>query len=114
MGASPNPDRYAYRAMEMLKRFGHQPVPVNPAFGEILGEKCYPRIGDAPKPFDTVTMYMGKQRSDPLIEEIVSAAPRRIIFNPGAENDDLAEKAEKAGIEVVEGCTLVMLQTGTF
>lgn len=114
LGASPKPDRYAYRAFEMLRRYGHTPIPINPAFDDILGEKCYPAIADAPKPIDTVTMYLGPGRSNPLIAEIIAAKPRRIIMNPGAENAELAEQAEEAGIEVVEGCTLVMLQTGQF
>ncbi len=114
LGASPKPDRYAYKAFEMLRRHGHQPVPINPAFADILGEKCYPKISDVPGPIDTVTLYLGATRSDPLIDEIIQARPRRIIMNPGAENYALAEKAEAAGIEVVEGCTLVMLQTGQF
>ena len=114
LGASPKPDRYGYRAMEMLRQFGHRPVPVNPAFPEILGETCYANLGDVPGPVDTVTMYLGKQRSDPLIDEIIAAKPKRIIMNPGAENDELARKAEAAGIEPIYDCTLVMLQTGSF
>ena len=114
LGASPKPDRYAYKAFQMLREYGHQPVPVNPAFEEILGEKCYPTIADAPKPIDTVTMYLGEARSNPLIDQIIGTKPRRIIMNPGAENQTLAQKAEDAGIEVVEGCTLVMLRTGQF
>ncbi|MEY2505780.1 MAG: uncharacterized protein QOH01_109 [Verrucomicrobiota bacterium] len=114
LGASPKPDRYAYKAFRMLADHGHRPVPINPAFDEILGEKCYSKIGEAPKPIDTVTLYLGEARSNPLIDEIIEAKPRRIIMNPGAENSALAEKAEEAGIEVVEGCTLVMLATGQF
>ena len=114
MGASPKSDRYAYRAMQMLRDHGHRPVPVNPAFDEVLGERCYKSIADVPNEIQTVTMYLGKQRSDPLIDEIVKAKPRRIIMNPGAENDDLARKAEAAGIEVDYACTLVLLQTGSF
>ena len=114
LGASPKPDRYAYKAFEMLRQHGHRPVLINPAFADILGEKCYPRISEAPKPIHTVTLYLGEARSNPLIDEIIAAKPRRIIMNPGAENQALAEKAEEAGIEVVEGCTLVMLQTGQF
>ncbi|MDQ6940815.1 MAG: CoA-binding protein [Verrucomicrobiota bacterium] len=100
--------------MRMLREYGHRPIPVNPAFEEIVGEKCYPRISDAPQPIDTVTMYLGKRRSDPLIDEIIAAKPRRIIMNPGAENDSLGDKARAAGIEVTEACTLVMLQVGNF
>ena len=114
LGASPKPERYAYKAFELLQEYGHRPIPINPAFAEILGEKCYSKISNAPKPIDTITLYLGEARSNPLIEEIVNAEPRRIIMNPGAENSALAAKAEDAGIEVVEGCTLVMLRTGQF
>ena len=111
LGASPKPDRYAYRAMEMLRQYGHRAIPVNPAFPEILGATCYRSISEIPEPIQTVTMYVGKARSDPLIGEIIAARPRRIIMNPGAENDALAEKARGTGIEVEEACTLVMLRT---
>lgn len=114
IGASPKPHRFAHKAMEMLTEYGHHAIPVNPAFDEILGEKCYARVAEIPDKIDTVTLYLGKARSDPLIDEIVDVAPRRIIMNPGAENDDLAAKAHEHGIEVVEGCTLVMLQSGQF
>ena len=114
LGASPKPDRYAHKALELLHEYGHRTLPINPAFEEIQGEKCYPTISAAPGPIDTVTLYLGETRSKPLIDEIISAKPRRIIMNPGAENAALAERAEAAGIEVVEGCTLVMLRTGQF
>ena len=100
--------------MELLEEHGHRALPINPAFVEIRGEKCYPTISDAPGPIDTVTLYLGEARSTPLIDEIIGAKPRRLIMNPGAENGALAAEAEKAGIEVVEGCTLVMLRTGQF
>ena len=114
LGASPKPDRYAYKALELLHEYGHRTLPINPACKEILGEKCSPTISDAPGPIDTVTVYLGEERSNPLIEEIINAKPRRIILNPGAENSTLATKADEAGIEVIEGCTLVMLRTGQF
>ena len=114
LGASPNEERYANKAMKMLLEYGHQPIPVNPAFDEILGIKCYKSITEVPGPVDTVTLYLGAARSEPLIAEILKAKPKRIIFNPGAENPHLAREAEARGIEAVEGCTLVMLRTGQF
>src|SRR3954470_5374251 len=114
LGGSAEPERYAFRAMQMLREYGHRALPVNPAFDEILGERCYKTIRDVPQPIDTVTMYLGKARSDPLIDDILAAKPRRIIMNPGAENQDLAEQAEANGIEVVEDCTLVMLGSDAF
>ena len=114
VGASPKPDRYAFKAIQMLQQHGHTPLPVNPAYEEVVGLKCYRRIADAPQPIDTVTIYLGAPRSNPLIDEIVNAGVRRIILNPGAENDALTRAANARGIEVVEGCTLVMLTIGTF
>ena len=114
LGASPKPDRYAFKAIKLLKQYGHKPVPVNPAYDEILGEKCYVGIATVPQPIDTVTLYLGPARSNPLINQILSVKPRRIIMNPGAENETLAEKARDQDIEVIEGCTLVMLRAGTF
>lgn len=114
LGATPKEERYANMAMKLLVEHGHHAVPVNPAFDEVLGEKCYQSIADVPSPIDTVTLYLGQARSEPLIAEILQAQPRRIIFNPGAENPHLGREAEARGIEVVEGCTLVMLRTGQF
>lgn len=114
LGASRKPQRYAHLAMQMLRDYGHRPVPINPACEEILGERCYASVADIPMPIDTVTLYLGKGRSGPLIQEITRAKPRRIIMNPGAENDELAAASRAAGIEVVEGCTLVMLRNRTF
>src|SRR6185436_978520 len=63
------------------------------------GESCHPSIADVAGPIDTVTMYLGAARSTPLIDDILKAKPRRIIFNPGAENEELARAAQAAGIE---------------
>ena len=114
IGASPKPERYAYKAMQLLKEYGHKPIPINPTLDEASGEPCYRKISDVPGPIDTVTLYLRAARSNPLIAEILAARPRRIIMNPGAENEELAEQARARGIEVVEGCTLVMLRTGQF
>ena len=114
LGASPREDRYAFRAFKILHEYGHRPIPVNPTYREVTGERCYPSIKDVAQKIDTVTIYLAKRRSDPLIDEIVSVKPRRIIMNPGAENPNLAGRAEAVGIEVVEGCTLVMLRSGRF
>ena len=114
LGASVKPGRHAFMAMERLKKHGYKAIPVNPALTEVLGEQCYPNICDVPGPIDTVTMYLGAEHSTPLIDDIIQAKPRRIIFNPGAENDALVKAAQGAGIEVVFGCTLVMVGAGTF
>ncbi|HEX5176825.1 MAG TPA: CoA-binding protein [Chthoniobacteraceae bacterium] len=114
LGASPKPDRYSNQAVRLLASFDYRPIPVNPACDEIEGVPCFPNLAAIGKPVHTITLYLGPARSTPLIDEIVAAKPQRIILNPGAENEELAAAASGAGIEVVEGCTLVMLRSGLF
>ena len=114
MGASAKKDRYSYRAFVSLKEKGHKVFPVNPALKEIEGHQVYPSLAALPEPVDTITIYLAPYRSEPLAQDIINAKPRRVIFNPGAENSDLMDKLEENGIEVVDGCTLVMLSIGNF
>jgi predicted CoA-binding protein len=114
LGASQKPERYSNQALRLLANFDYRPIPVNPAYEELEGMTCFPRLADIGEPVHTVTIYLGPARSTPLIDEILAARPQRIIMNPGAENEELAAAASGAGIEVVEGCTLVMLRTGLF
>ncbi len=114
LGASPKPERYSNQAVRLLARFDYRPLPVNPAFDEIEGLTCFPNLAAIGEPVHTITIYLRSTRSTPLIDQILAANPQRIIMNPGAENEDLAAAASGAGIEVVEGCTLVMLRTRLF
>ena len=114
LGASPNRDRYSNQAVRLLARYDYRPIPVNPGHKESEGLACFPNLSAIGEPLHTITLYLGPARSSALIAEIVAANPQRIIMNPGAENETLAEAASGAGIEVVEGCTLVMLKTGLF
>jgi predicted CoA-binding protein len=114
LGASPKPDRYSNQAVRLLASFDYRPIPVNPAYDEIEGLPCFPNLEAIDEPVHTITLYLGPARSTPLIDAIVAAKPQRIILNPGAENEELAAAASGAGIEVVEGCTLVMLRSGLF
>ena len=68
--------------MQRLQEHGYVAVPVNPAFTDVLGERCYPSIADVPGPVDTVTHDLNADRSTPLIQDILKAKPRRISFHP--------------------------------
>lgn len=115
IGATPNPARYAYTAAQMLTRSGHPIVPLSIKKGAVAGEEIKdlrekPEISGV----DTVTLYIGPQNQPEWYEYILSLSPRRIIFNPGTENEEFIRLARQKEIEPVLGCTLVMLQTGTY
>lgn len=114
LGASPKEERYSYKAVKMLDEYGHHPIPVHPSGHEVLGRISLKSLDDLADPIDTLTMYVGAKISDGELDRILKLNPRRVIFNPGAENPGLEEKLRAAGIEVVEACTLVMLRTEQF
>ncbi len=114
LGASSNPDRYSYKAFHMLKHYGHLPVPVSPKLKDLEGTPVLASLSDIRTPIDTLTMYVGPDLSNQLKNEILSLKPKRVIFNPGSENSVLQEELQKAGIHVVEACTLVLLKTDQF
>lgn len=105
VGASEKTDRYSNKAMQMLAEHGHNPIPVAPTKKTILERTAYPNLADVPDELDTVTLYLGAGRQAPVLEAVMSRRPRRVIFNPGAENPDAYDQLKSAGIEVVEACT---------
>ncbi|MFN0075264.1 MAG: CoA-binding protein [Prosthecobacter sp.] len=114
VGASDNPERYSHRALLLLRQHGHQVVPAHPKLAEIETIPVVADLSLISGPVDTVTMYVGAAISAGLQDKLVALKPRRVIFNPGAENAVLSKVLEKAGIACVEACTLVLLNTGQF
>ena len=113
LGASPNPARYSHAAVKRLTSHNHPVVAIGKKGGIIGGVE----IQTAPMPVDavdTVTLYLNPQNQREYYDYILNLQPSRIIFNPGTENSELAKQAEDAGIQTVEGCTLVMLGVGTY
>ena len=114
LGASDHPGRYSHMALVQLLENGHVPLPVNPRLESIDGVKCFPHLNDIDEKIDTLTVYVNPQISDSLAQEILNLGCKRVIFNPGSENESLFDPLRKRGIEVIEACTLVMLRTGQF
>ncbi len=114
LGASTKEERYSFKAVRMLKEHGHRPVPVHPAGHEVDGILAEHSLSDIKEPVDTLTVYVNAKVSGKQLDQILALKPRRVVFNPGAENADLAAKLREAGIETLEACTLVMLRTDQF
>lgn len=109
LGASPNPERYGYKATVMLSEKGHPVFPVGIRNGKIENHEILlnnPQIEN----IDTITLYIGSKRQPDYYKYILKEiAPQRIIFNPGTENNELIDLAQKEGIKTEIACTLVML-----
>ena len=92
--------------------YQHEIVPVGIKDGAVFGKEIL-NIFEKPliEGVHTVTLYIGPQRQPEHIDYILSLKPKRIIFNPGTENDDFEQRARKQGVETLEACTLVMLRS---
>ncbi len=114
LGASENPGRYSHKAVLSLRKHDLPVVAVGKRSGRIADIEIQTGKPKPEGPVDTVTMYLSVENQDDMIEYVLSLKPRRIIFNPGAENELFAELARKKGIHTVDACTLVMLSTGQY
>ena len=113
LGASENPERYSNKAILKLVSKGNDVVAIGKKAGYVNGvEIMTEAIQD--NDIETVTLYLNPTHQIPYYDYILSLKPKRIIFNPGTENDDLERLAAREGINVLESCTLVMLSTGQY
>lgn len=113
LGATNNPSRYAFLAAELLSAKGHSIFPVGIRKGEVFG-KTIINSKEIQENIDTVTLYIGPKIQEEWEHYILETKPRRVIFNPGTENDVLQTKLKNAGIEFENACILVLLRTGGF
>lgn len=113
VGATTNPDRYAYKAAHKLTDHGHEIVPFGIKKGEVAGEAIL-NSWDTIEEIDTVTLYVGPKNQPDYYQKIIDVKPKRVIFNPGTENPEFQEQLSANGIAFEEACTLVLLSVGNY
>ena len=113
LGASDNPARYSYLAIQRLRSHGHPVAGIgrkNTKVADVNIDNEKIPVNDV----DTVTLYLNPTHQQEYYDYILSLKPKRIIFNPGTENDELVKLAKEQNIESLEACTLVLLSTGQY
>lgn len=113
LGASPNPDRYSYRAVIALLNKGYEVVPIGIKTGKIESISIFNGTPDIDE-VHTITIYLSPANQKQYYTFILKQKPKRVIFNPGTYNPELIDLLEKNEIEVIQDCTLIMLSMGTF
>lgn len=115
LGATPNPNRYAYKAVQRLKLNQHEVIPVGIRKGDIEGIEIV-QGQPALEAIHTITLYINPRIQEDYFDYILSLHPKRIIFNPGTENPKFYQLIQKQApsIEIEAACTLVMLAANTY
>jgi uncharacterized protein len=113
LGASVHPSRYSFLAIRELREHNHEVVAVGRDTGTVDGVHI---VHEFPKGngIDTITLYLNRNNQKEYYEKIIALKPRRLIFNPGAENAELEKLARESGIQTENSCTLVLLNSGQY
>jgi predicted CoA-binding protein len=113
LGASSNPARYSFLAINRLRQHNHPVIAVGKRAATVTDVPVQSETTSIPD-LDTVTMYLNTENQKNYYDYILSQHPRRVIFNPGAENPEFEKILNENGIQAVEACTLVLLGTGQY
>ncbi len=113
IGASSNPQRYSHKAIRKLRRYGHPVEAIGLREGmveDIMFRTGFPELTD----IDTITLYIGPKHQPQYYNYLLKLKPKRVIFNPGTENDELINLLAANNVKTIENCTLVMLGSGLY
>ena len=101
VGLSANWWRPSYFAAKYMQEHGYRIIPVNPQYREVLGEKCYANLRDIPEPVDVVDCFRRSEDIGPIADEAIAIGAKVLWLQLGVINHEAAEKARKAGLDVV-------------
>jgi predicted CoA-binding protein len=101
VGLSANWYRPSYFAAKYLQEYGYRVIPVTPAYEEILGETCYPTLTDIPEPVEVVDCFRRSEEIPALAEQAIQIGAKVLWMQLGIVNEDAAQMARNAGLEVV-------------
>jgi len=113
IGASTNPERYSFKAINSLLNHKHSVVAIGQKIGEVSGVKIQTKQIPL-KNIDTVTLYINAKNQRDYYNYILQLQPKRVIFNPGTENPEFYQLLKSNNIEVEVACTLVLLATNQY
>lgn len=115
IGANPKPERYAYKAAEMLLNYHHPVVLLGKREAQVLGMPLRANWSDLDlKGLHTVTLYLRAKFQAEYYQDLLAIQPKRVIFNPGTENPELYDLLSKNNIPFEEACTLVLLRSNQY
>lgn len=113
IGASTNPERYSFKAINMLLKHEHSVVAIGQKTGVVAGVKIQTKQIPL-KNIDTVTLYVNAKNQKDYYNYLINLKPKRVIFNPGTENPEFYQLLKSNTIKTEIACTLVLLTTNQY
>jgi len=113
LGASTNPERYSHQAVIRLFQAGIETLPMGVNQGKILELPILPFFSEL-KDIHTVSIYLSSKNQSDYFDYLIKLNPKRVLFNPGTENEAFASLLDAHGIYWENACTLVLLSTNQY
>ncbi len=107
VGASADRSKYSNKSVRAHLKQGWEVYPVNPKGGEIEGLKVYRSLGEIPVRLRRVSLYVPPAVGIKLLPEIAAVHPIEFFVNPGAESDELLERAAELGLQPIVACSIL-------
>ncbi|NMG36896.1 CoA-binding protein [Azoarcus sp. TTM-91] len=101
VGLSANWHRPSFFAAKYMQDRGYTIIPVNPAYTEVLGQKCYPSLRELPMKVDMVDVFRKPEEVPAIADDAIAIGARTLWLQLGVIAPEAAAKAEAAGLEVV-------------
>ena len=105
VGVSAKDNRPSYFAFKYLLERDYRVIPVNPGLAgqTLLGQRVHGRLTDIPEPVDMVDVFRAAEHAPKILDETLALEPRPRVFwmQLGVRNEEVARRAEQAGIKVV-------------
>jgi predicted CoA-binding protein len=101
VGLSARRLRPSYGVSAYMQAAGYRIIPVNPNYGEVLGEKCYPDLDAVPERVDIVNVFRRPEFVPPVVDAAIRIGARAVWMQEGVADEAAAAKARTAGLFVV-------------
>lgn len=101
VGLSEKWHRPSNFAAKYLIDHGYKVIPVNPAYTEVLGQKCYGSIMDIPEKVGVVDCFRKPEEIPQIARDAVKIGAKVLWMQLGIENDEAKNIAEDSGLQVV-------------
>lgn len=110
VGASRDRGKFGNISVRAHLQQGYEVFPVNPHADEVEGLRAFESLSDVPaEKLDRVTVYLPPNLTLDLLDEIAEVDPAEVWLNPGSSDEDVRDRAEQLGIEIIEACSIVDL-----
>jgi uncharacterized protein len=112
VGASQDRAKYGNKVLRVYQQNHLEVVPINPAGGQIEGLEAVTDLASLAEPVDGISIVTPPAVTKKVVEQAIQLSIKNIWMQPGAENPEAIEAAERAGANVIAGgpCVLVALR----